>query len=84
MSDQALRALERGAVGQPGCARLLVAIGRANAAREWVVSLSNGWHLPIRVIYPLFDGSGWAVLTVMGAGFRVDNPNIASVYRRSE
>lgn len=82
--DAATRTLERQAVGQPNCARLLVALGRTS--RDWRgkglgIILDNGWTLPVGSLYPLFDGSGWAILTTLGTGLRVDDPRISEVFR---
>lgn len=53
-------------------------------ARAWHPSwgarpAEPGWTLPIAAVYPLFDGSGWALLTTLGTGLRCDDPRIVGV-----
>ncbi len=82
MSDRATRSLERIAYGQPACAALLVALGRrTRRPKGWRARLHNGWGMTVSSIYPLRDGSGWAVLFAEGCGMRVDDANIQGVYR---
>ncbi len=82
MSDQRLRNAERAR----DWARVLVAHGRAGTGEGLVVSYMS-WTavktMVLSAIYPLFDGSGWAILgTTEGGhvcGLRVDAPGIVGV-----
>ncbi len=80
--DKVLREAER----TSNWARVLVAHGRAGTAEGLVVSYMS-WTtvktMVLSAIYPLFDGSGWAILgeTEGGhvCGLRVDAPGIVGV-----
>ncbi|HEU02495.1 hypothetical protein LCGC14_0273830 [marine sediment metagenome] len=82
MSDRDQRCALRGAVGQPACARALVAAGRAKLAKGLRVELSYPCFARVFVVsacYPLRDGSGWFVLFGSALGVRVEDRSILRV-----